>query len=802
MLSGRSPSILLLLPLFFAGQISQGASFPEIVLSETGLEIPEGGEGIIAMTLSRKPSDPVEVTWSYDDELLRIHEEDQVVNRAVFSDRGGAWKIPQYFRIEARANTKVGHAFTTLTARAKSGDADFDDLTASVSLKILDNDGVIMRVTPKQVSLTEGGAAKTFEVKLSGVPDRELTVSISSDDSGAAKVSPEKLTFEMGLARSISKTSGGSVIGYHETSYLLSREVTVTPITDRDKNNETVTILFEGSAKVLSNPEESVTVKVYDDDQDYLIFSKPRLSIAEGGSESFRVRLSRRPADSVRVGLSAPAGSLALGGRGALTFTSANWSVNQTVGVRAPQDDDSNDENEELSFKVSGGVYDGTQQKMRVEIRDDDSPGLALSSSRVTVAEGGEETFTVRLATRPTANVQLTLGRPENADISANADFSENRNTLTFTPDNWSQAQRVTVSAASDADAINDFGAIPIDSEGGEYSGIRGAVQVSVTENQSAGFALRPDVLSLTEGGPSKSFTVALTSEPAKRVRVELKSSDRTAVRVKPRRLVFRPSDWSEKQTVRVSPMADDDAEDERARVELTASGADYSDLTANVLVRVKDSDSKMPEAGQTEETAAVNRIEGERRRADQSVAPGASTVGPILEERAHRVIRNVGLIVTLVEDCDNWILTVRLAGKPTDLVEVELSSSIPGAALINPTALVFAASNWSEEQTAVIRPARDLADDVERVHVRLRASGAPEYENISTSAPLLLGDKKWGACPNAILEQMLCVLWALAWLLLILVLLILIQTVRQFFPGKKTNQSLDSEKPTAAERI
>lgn len=71
---------------------------------------------------------------------------------------------------------------------------------------------------------------------------------------------------------------------------------------------------------------------------------------------------------------------------------------------------------------------------------------LVISADNLKVSENGSNTFTVALATAPTANQPVYLAVSDNTKISVSP------STLTFTTTNWAEAQTVTVTAAQDDD--------------------------------------------------------------------------------------------------------------------------------------------------------------------------------------------------------------------------------------------------------------------------------------------------------------------------------------------------------------
>ena len=84
-------------------------------------------------------------------------------------------------------------------------------------------------------------------------------------------------------------------------------------------------------------------------------------------------------------------------------------------------------------------------------VADVDRPdgGLTLSQTGLEIYEGQSGAYTVALASQPAADVTVDIGQrpPGRATVSPTS--------LTFTADNWSTPQTVTISSAEDADYVN-----------------------------------------------------------------------------------------------------------------------------------------------------------------------------------------------------------------------------------------------------------------------------------------------------------------------------------------------------------
>ena len=76
-----------------------------------------------------------------------------------------------------------------------------------------------------------------------------------------------------------------------------------------------------------------------DDETGGITLSRSSLSVGEGGSGTYTVRLSKEPASSVTVNVSSSATGVATVSDSALTFTAANWDTAQTVTVSGVDDD-------------------------------------------------------------------------------------------------------------------------------------------------------------------------------------------------------------------------------------------------------------------------------------------------------------------------------------------------------------------------------------------------------------------------------------------------------------------------------
>ena len=150
--------------------------------------------------------------------------------------------------------------------------------------------------------------------------------------------------------------------------------------------------------------------------------------------------------------------------------------------VTAADDDDSvQDPDVTLTHRASGAAeYRGLRSDLVVSIREND-PSLVFSDSSLTVREGETATYTVALATEPTADVTVQV-------TGVSGDLSLDRTRLVFTRGDWGDAQTTTVEAAEDDDTSTDPAVtLTHRASGGGYDGIVGELRVSVTEKDGGG---------------------------------------------------------------------------------------------------------------------------------------------------------------------------------------------------------------------------------------------------------------------------------------------------------------------------
>ena len=361
--------------------------------------------------------------------------------------------------------------------------------TTTVNLD--DDDTADLVVSRGSLTVGEDGDG-TFTVRLATRPTHQVSVTVTSGDSSAASVPAQPLTFTTG-------------------NWETAQSVTVSGVHDDDTRDESVTVTLSASGGDYAGETATVAVSVDDDDTADLVVSRGSLTVGEDGDGTFTVRLATRPTHQVSVTVTSGDSSAASVPAQPLTFTTGNWETAQSVTVSGVHDDDTRDESVTVTLSASGGDYAGETATVAVSVDDDDTADLVVSRGSLTVGEDGDGTFTVRLATRPTHQVSVTVTSGDSSAASVPAQ------PLTFTTGNWETAQSVTVSGVHDDDTRDESVTVTLSASGGDYAGETATVAVSVDDNDTTPTPT-PTVrfgasqYAATEGGAAAAVTVELTT--------------------------------------------------------------------------------------------------------------------------------------------------------------------------------------------------------------------------------------------------------------------------------------------------
>ena len=403
---------------------------------------------------------------------------------------------------------------------------------------------------------------------------------------------------------------------------------TLDTVEDRlDENNEFLTVslaAIAGSPPYALGTQNSILVLINDDDTEGIFVdtdpdtpgSQTTLTVREGDTASYTVALTADPGNQlveVRAHINGSGGDLItyggfpitrrFVGSSNLVWGRGGWMLEETVMVRAIQDDNDTDASFTIRHSTLGNYGRGAPDLLvRVTVDDDDDePAFLLDQDALRLVEGGGAgRYTVRLQSLPAASVTLT---PVSDDSSAVTVSSA----LTFTPANWRSAQTVVVSPVNDADAVSEMVTIShtVTTTDPDYRALASpVVRVTLVDDEAGpGIVLTPATLTVPEGGTATytvhlaaSFTsvqMCLNTQPSPPVALNGSTNYR------PFHIRFDAHNpWHNPTTLTVSAPEDNNSRNERTTIVhgVTDNVAcmpdpNYRGASATLMITVEDND-------------------------------------------------------------------------------------------------------------------------------------------------------------------------------------------------------------------
>ena len=644
-----------------------------VVLSKTSLSVTEEdatGE-TYTVKLSHQPSEQVTVTVTGQAGTEVTLSGLSATNTVTFTTAN--WNTAQPVTVKAGHDTDGTDDSVTLTHAAAGG--EYDSVTADLAVTVLDNDRAIV-LTPTSLEVDEEDATgETYTAKLATEPSAGVTVTITGQSGTEVSVDDAELTFST-------------------SNWNTAQTVTVKATDDADGANDKVTLTHTAAGGNYEGVTADLAVTVDDDETVAVVLSETSLSVTEeeATGETYTVKLSHQSSEQVTVTVTGQSGTELTLDKNTLTFTTSNWDTTQSVTVKATNDTDGADDPVTLTHTAAGGEYASVTADLAVTVVDNDR-AIVLSPSSLTVEEEDAtgETYTVKLATEPSAGVTVTITGQSGTEVTLD------KTTLTFTTSNWNTAQTVTVKATDDADGANDKVTLTHTAAGGNYEGVTADLAVTVNDNETVAVVLSKSSLSVTEeGATGETYTVKLSHQPSEQVTVTVTGQSGTDLTLDKTTLTFTTSNWDTTQSVTVKATNDTDGADDPVTLTHTASGGEYDSVAATLAVTVVDNDRAIV------------------------LTPSYLTV----EE----------------EDATGETYTVKLATEPSEEVTVTVTGQSGTDLTLDKTSLTFTTDTWNAAQTVTVTAGHDTdgADDSETL---THTAAGGNYEGVTADLAVTVDD-------------------------------------------------------------
>ncbi len=248
---------------------------------------------------------------------------------------------------------------------------------------------------------TEGLATATFTVRLGSQPTADVTIPVQSSDTSEGTVDKSSLTFT-------------------NANWDTDQIVTVTGVDDPLDDGDiyyTIRLGLTESTDENYNGLDPVDIGISNIDMktgNFEITPGTTLTTNEAGlTATFRVRLTSQPAYDVEIPVTSADTSEGTVDKAKLTFTSGDWGSYQEVTVTGVFDSDDSDITYSIQLGITSSVDDNYNQLNPADVTVTNQNVLA-DSFIITVPgdtdeSGRQATFTVRLASQPTADVTIPV---------------------------------------------------------------------------------------------------------------------------------------------------------------------------------------------------------------------------------------------------------------------------------------------------------------------------------------------------------------------------------------------------------
>ena len=321
----------------------------------------------------------------------------------------------------------------TVRIRAENNNVDAPDKEITVSADVSGGGGAIAPA-PKTLTITDDETTPTVTLTLTPTSIGEKG-GVSTVTASMNRPSSEAVAVTVSVPVSGDVTQSGTILAIAASTTTSTGTVTITAVNnDVDAPNKEITVSGSASGGRGVAAPASKTLTITDEDTRGVTVSTGNLTVTEGSSANYTVKLDTEPTGDVIIAVNVPSGSEVSVDDETLRFTTSNWNSPQTVTVRAEADEDAvADAPVTLSHTVSGNDYQGVSaDNVTVTIIESNVPTLTIADVRG--GEGdGPMAFTVTLSVASSDAVTVNY-QTANGTATAGDDYTARNGTLTFSP--------------------------------------------------------------------------------------------------------------------------------------------------------------------------------------------------------------------------------------------------------------------------------------------------------------------------------------------------------------------------------
>jgi hypothetical protein len=261
--------------------------------------------------------------------LLSSNTAEGTLSASTLTFTAANWNVAQLVTVTGVDDAiDDGDIAYTITTSASSSDSTYNAIDpADVSLMNIDNDSAGITVSPAfGLVTTEAGGTSNFSIVLTSQPTADVTINLSSSNTNEGTVNLASVTFTA-------------------LNWNISQNITITGVNDFSiDGNVGYTIITSAASSSDANYNNravsDVSATNNDDDTAGIIVSPTSglVTTESAGTASFTIHLNSRPSANVVLNLHSSDVTEGTLSANVLTFTSANWNIDQTVIVTGVDD--------------------------------------------------------------------------------------------------------------------------------------------------------------------------------------------------------------------------------------------------------------------------------------------------------------------------------------------------------------------------------------------------------------------------------------------------------------------------------
>ena len=525
-----------------------------MLVTPTQVSMLEGSSTQIGVRLAFQPATTTIVTLT-DENAAKL-----MLTPGTLTFDASNYDVPQQVTLNAPPDPDQVDDLLNVTATSP------DVVTAfNVPVTIIDKDVLNLDVSPPSLTVQEGSTTPgVVMVKLTKPPAGDLVVTVMPSSTAKVSASVPTLTFTA-------------------ANYATAQLVNVLAVADDDTKDEHETVTF--AAATLTS--RSVQVTVHDNNTQSIVVTPTPLSVNEGGTTTFTVRMAFDPGMAIGVNVFSSNTSKVTLDQSTLLFNSTNYKTPQTVTVTGQQDLDLH--NEAANITLLSSAADSVT--VPVAVVDDDVQSIKLSygsapgvlNMQETQKNGSPSTATVgvSLAFQPDANVVVSMSSSDAARLKLS-------NTLfQFSASDYATPKITTLTAAHDDDTLNNDVSVSFSGDGLSVPVI---LPVHITDLDVQNFVITPvtgmpTLPGIINENATTQFTVKLAFAPVAPVTATITSDNpAVVVTVNPASCVLATETAS--CTVSVMGMKDNDTVDATGTVTVADAASVIAPQTLGVTIK------------------------------------------------------------------------------------------------------------------------------------------------------------------------------------------------------------------------